>query len=134
MKQHNLASVRLGIGWHMELLSMHDWREYRSGVEKRYYIIFFVRKAVMRRKLGNMWTSEQASDSFLYKYRLMSKKETIIHIFKNSEKRWREKKCSSVAFSCWADFARPLAGIKTSPISMCSHVIFVIILNKKCWW
>jgi hypothetical protein len=30
---------------------------------------------------------------------------------------------STVEISCWADLARPLAGIKNSPKNLCSHVI-----------
>ena len=36
---------------------------------------------------------------------------------------------STVEISCWANLARPSAGIKNSPNNLCSHVIFIVFFE-----
>ena len=36
---------------------------------------------------------------------------------------------STVEISCWADLARPSAGIKNSLKNLCSHVIFIVFFK-----
>ena len=56
---------------------------------------------------------------------LLTTKLTQYH---NSHGKYSGWNGSPVEISCWADFARPSAGIKNSPKNLWSHVIFLCFL------
>ena len=54
-----------------------------------------------------------------------------VYIFQSMKHgKYRGWNGSTVEISCWANLARPLAGMKSSPKNLCSHVIFIVFFKS----
>ena len=55
--------------------------------------------------------------------------QNVVESLGTNHGKYRGRNGSTVKISCWADLARPSAGIKNSPKNLCSHVIFIVFFK-----